>query len=126
MRDYSQQPEKYISMAEHIVKIQNQTPPRFRSLPRTGALRKVAPPALKVQGSHSRSSKPQPSSSAHVPPAAVKPPADNQGEKAPEVKKVRKVEGGVKVARWPAQKVEPFKLTEYKKKEVNLFFHYLF
>ncbi|KAJ1529809.1 hypothetical protein ONE63_006551 [Megalurothrips usitatus] len=108
-RDYSRQPEKFISLAEHVAKAEKQTPTRFRTLPRADALRKT------LQSKVAKSAFPT-SKERKVLKSSCKQNDQDQQSNAATVKESNEM--GVKKARWAAPKVEPFKLTEYKKKEL--------
>lgn len=109
-RDYGQQPAKYMSMAEQVAKIQKQTPKRFRTLPSAAALKKG------VTSKVARSLSSQPKSA----PVSSGPSKPNHSVALKNTKNQDRSSGdkGVRVARWPQPKVEPFVLTQYKKKEV--------
>ncbi|KAE8741388.1 hypothetical protein FOCC_FOCC013087, partial [Frankliniella occidentalis] len=114
IRDSTQQPEKFISMAEEIARIQKNTPTRFRTVPKSASLKGSIQSKL-VKNIRLQPKRPVPQNS-RVPSEANSP--DLQG---PRKKAVQK---GVRVARWEAPKVEPYKFTEQSKELPKKMFNF--
>lgn len=103
VRDYSAQPEKFVSLAEHIAHIQTKTPARFRSRCISDAKRRVLTNSrFKVTLTSSaadQQSNVTATSHQNVTDMTVK---------------------ALKVPRWPAPKVEPLQHVQYTPKEASI------
>lgn len=108
LRDYSQQPAKYMSMAEQIALVQKQTPKRFRTLPSAAGLKKS------IQSKVARNLSTQTNKSAR----SVSNPLSTQRNMKVEGEGSNDHKGGVRVARWPRPEVPRFAETQYVGEEL--------
>ncbi|KAK3917777.1 Targeting protein for Xklp2 [Frankliniella fusca] len=139
IRDSCRQPEKFISMAEEVARVQRKTPTRYRTLPKSANLRravqsKVAkiirfehkdPPSSGSGSNNGRGEHKDPPSSGsgsnngrgeHKDPPSSGSGSNNSrgatGEAEHDKTKSTQAEKGVRIPRWAPAKVEPFKFTE--------------